>query len=73
MAIRQSVPVVPVIVLGPDIDVETKVTLFELGVDDYMVLPFDLLEMLARVRAASRRSRWMLGGLDQASTVPRSQ
>jgi DNA-binding response OmpR family regulator len=33
-AIRQSVPVVPVIVLGPDIDGETKVTLFELGADD---------------------------------------
>jgi DNA-binding response OmpR family regulator len=69
-AIRQSAPAVPVIVLGPDIDVETKVTLFELGVDDYMVQPFDSLEMLARVRAVIRRSRWMLGGLDHASTVP---
>jgi two-component system response regulator MprA len=56
-AIRQSAPTLPVIVLGPDIDVETKVTLFELGADDYMVQPFDSLEMLARLRAVIRRSR----------------
>jgi two-component system phosphate regulon response regulator OmpR len=73
MAIRQSSPAVPVIVLGPDIDVESKVTLFELGADDYMVQPFDSLEMLARLRAVIRRSRWMSGGLDHAGTVPRSQ
>jgi two-component system response regulator MprA len=73
MAISQSAPVVPVIVLGPDIDVETKVTLFELGADDYMVQPFDSLEMLARLRAVVRRSRWISGGLDHACTVPRCQ
>ena len=69
MAISQSAPAVPVIVLGPDIDVETKVALFELGADDYMVQPFDSLEMLARLRAVIRRSRWMSGGLDHARTV----
>jgi two-component system response regulator MprA len=73
MAIRQSAPAVPLIVLGPDIDVETKVTLFELGADDYMVQPFDSSEMLARLRAVIRRSRWMSGGLDRACTVPRFQ
>jgi DNA-binding response OmpR family regulator len=73
MAIRQSATAVPVTVLGPDIDVQTKVTLFELGADDYMVQPFDSLEMLARLRAVIRRSRWMSGGLDQACIVPGSQ
>jgi DNA-binding response OmpR family regulator len=60
MAIRQSAPAVAVIVLGPDIDVRTKVTLFELGADDYVVQPFDSSEMLARLRAIIRRSQWVL-------------
>jgi DNA-binding response OmpR family regulator len=61
MAISQSAPAVPVIVLGPDIDVRAKVTLFELGADDYIVQPFDSSEMLARLRATVRRSQWILG------------
>jgi DNA-binding response OmpR family regulator len=61
MALRQFVPAVPVIVVGPDIDVGTKVALFELGADDYMVRPFDTAEMLARLRAAIRRSQWICG------------
>ena len=60
-AISQSAPAVPVIVLGPDIDVRAKVTLFELGADDYIVQPFDSSEMLARLRATVRRSQWILG------------
>ena len=59
IAIRQFVPAAPVIVFGPDIDVRTKVTLFDLGADDYMVRPFDSSEMLARVRAVIRRSQWV--------------
>ena len=58
VAIRQSAPGIPIIVLGPDIDVRTKVALFELGADDYMVRPVDSSEMLARLRAVIRRSRW---------------
>ncbi len=57
VAIRQSAPGIPIIVLGPDIDVRTKVILFELGADDYMC-PVDSSEMLARLRAVIRRSRW---------------
>jgi DNA-binding response OmpR family regulator len=37
IAIRQAVFTVPVVVLGPDIDVTTKVTLFEVGADEYIV------------------------------------
>jgi DNA-binding response OmpR family regulator len=61
IAIRQFVPAAPVIVFGPDIDVRTKVTLFDMGADEYMVRPFDSLEMLARVRAVIRRSQWVCG------------
>jgi DNA-binding response OmpR family regulator len=60
-AIRQSAPAVPMIVVGPDIDVRAKVALFELGADDYIVQPFDSSEMLARLRATIRRSEWILG------------
>ncbi len=53
-AISQSAPAVPIIVVGPDIDVRAKVALFELGADEYIVQPFDSAEMLA--------SRSHLGG-----------
>jgi DNA-binding response OmpR family regulator len=52
---RRFAAIAPIIVLGPDIDVSAKVTLFEMGADDYLVQPFDSSEMLARLRAAIRR------------------
>lgn len=43
-------------------DVE-RVALLELGADDYIVKPFNMLELLARVRAFFRRSQ--IGGADE--------
>ncbi len=45
----------PVLVLTARGDVCTKVDLLDLGADDYLVKPFDLLELEARVRALVRR------------------
>jgi two-component system KDP operon response regulator KdpE len=46
---------VPVIVLSVRSSETEKVRAFELGADDYVVKPFGMPELLARVRAAMRR------------------
>jgi DNA-binding response OmpR family regulator len=45
----------PVIVLTARDSLESKVNAFNLGADDYMVKPFELDELLARIYALSRR------------------
>jgi DNA-binding response OmpR family regulator len=54
--IKQQSPAVPVIVLSAASDVSDKVLLLELGADDYVTKPFSPRELLARVRAALRRT-----------------
>lgn len=54
--IKQHAPTLPVIVLSAASDVSDKVLLLELGADDYVTKPFSPRELLARVRAALRRS-----------------
>jgi DNA-binding response OmpR family regulator len=54
--IKQEAPSLPVIVLSAASDVSDKVLLLELGADDYVTKPFSPRELLARVRAALRRS-----------------
>jgi DNA-binding response OmpR family regulator len=46
----------PVIVLSAKTDVADKVLLLELGADDYVTKPFSPRELLARLRAALRRT-----------------
>lgn len=54
--IKRTAPSLPVIILSATTDVIDKVTLLELGADDYVTKPFSPQELLARVRAALRRS-----------------
>src|SRR5271156_1726638 len=54
--IKQQSPAVPIIVLSAASDVSDKVLLLELGADDYVTKPFSPRELLARVRAALRRT-----------------
>jgi DNA-binding response OmpR family regulator len=49
-------PGIPIIVLSAASDVSDKVLLLELGADDYVTKPFSPRELLARVRAALRRT-----------------
>lgn len=54
--IRRNDPVTPIIMLtakGQEVD---KVIGLELGADDYIVKPFGVQELLARIRAAIRRA-----------------
>lgn len=47
----------PVLMLTARGEVETKVRALDLGIDDYLVKPFAMDELLARVRAMIRRGR----------------
>lgn len=48
---------VPVLILTALDDVESRVRGLDLGADDYLVKPFELAELEARVRALTRRAR----------------
>ena len=54
---RASQLQVPIIVLSPIGGELDKVLLLETGADDYVVKPFSLRELLARIRALLRRAR----------------
>src|SRR5690606_5347381 len=54
-AIRESGSHHPVIVITARNQVADKVGLLDLGADDYLVKPFDLSELVARIRAVARR------------------
>jgi two-component system, OmpR family, alkaline phosphatase synthesis response regulator PhoP len=54
--IKEQTPWLPIIVLSATSDVSDKVLLLELGADDYVTKPFSPRELLARVRAALRRT-----------------
>jgi DNA-binding response OmpR family regulator len=53
-SVRQSTPSVPVIVLTARAEVEDRVAGLDAGAVDYLVKPFSLAELLARVRAHLR-------------------
>jgi DNA-binding response OmpR family regulator len=56
-AIRREGLMMPIIVLSARNAEVDKVTGLELGAEDYVAKPFSLAELLARVRAALRRTR----------------
>ena len=51
----------PIIVLSARNDVEGKVRALELGADDYVTKPFDMTELLARLKAALRHGLQAVG------------
>jgi two-component system response regulator TctD len=46
----------PILVITARSEIDNKVSLLDLGADDYLVKPFDLRELEARLRALIRRS-----------------
>jgi DNA-binding response OmpR family regulator len=55
---RSAVPIIVVTARGDELD---RVVLLELGADDYMVKPFGFRELVARIRAVSRRAAGTTG------------
>lgn len=53
---------VPVVVLSARADENDKVAALDAGADDYLIKPFGVAELLARVRAVSRRQAREPGG-----------
>lgn len=45
----------PVLMLTAEVEIETRVATLDAGADDYLVKPFDLRELEARVRVLTRR------------------
>jgi two-component system KDP operon response regulator KdpE len=58
---------VPVLVLSARTTGDEKVEALDNGADDYVTKPFDMNELLARIRAAARRGA--LAGVDRAPQV----
>ncbi|MBU9665997.1 response regulator transcription factor [Burkholderia multivorans] len=56
-ALRAAGHDMPVLVLSRSRDVVDKVVALEIGADDYLVDPFEPMELVARVRSALRRYR----------------
>src|SRR5437016_3907288 len=54
--IKNTAPALPVVVLSASTETTDKVLLLEIGADDYVTKPFSPRELLARVRAAMRRT-----------------
>ena len=63
---RSDVPIIVVTAKGEEVD---RVVGLEVGADDYVVKPFGLRELVARIRAVSRRARPRAGGDDGALRV----
>jgi two-component system KDP operon response regulator KdpE len=60
---RSNAPIIALTALDAEAD---KVAALDLGADDYLTKPFGVEELLARVRAAIRRSQWH--GTEQAES-----
>lgn len=67
--IRDSGNYVPVIMLTARSAPDDRVLGLEAGADDYMLKPFDLGELLARVRSNLRRREWEKGGGKRSSNI----
>ena len=55
--LRQEKIAVPVLLLTAKSETEDKVTGLDLGADDYLTKPFEMQELLARLRVLARRKQ----------------
>ncbi len=57
-AVRETSPLIPILMLTARTGVNDRVHGLELGADDYLNKPFHLEELLARVRNMLKRKQW---------------
>lgn len=60
--LRQHYPDLPVVILSARSDLPTKLRGFELGANDYVVKPFSLDELIARIRVQLRHAAGLIDG-----------
>jgi DNA-binding response OmpR family regulator len=58
--LRQHSPELPVVILSARSDLPTKLRGFELGANDYVVKPFSLDELIARIRVQLRHAAGLI-------------
>ncbi len=68
----RAASLMPILVLSARSDVEGKVRALELGADDYVTKPFDMAELLARLKAALRHGLQSTGEQPVFHTGPLS-
>lgn len=68
-SIRKSIPNIVIIMLTAKSQDMDKIMGLELGADDYMVKPFNPLELIARIRANLRKIDNVKGGLKKVLSV----
>ncbi|MGD9792211.1 MAG: response regulator transcription factor [Acidimicrobiia bacterium] len=66
---RGSTPIIVISARGEEID---RVLLLELGADDYLVKPFGMRELVARVRAVMRRTEAASASPEQIAATARA-
>ena len=53
--IRKSGITSPIIIISSQSDINDKITMLDIGADDYLTKPFSIEELIARIKALSRR------------------
>jgi two-component system, OmpR family, KDP operon response regulator KdpE len=66
---RRLVPQLPILMLTVRDDAEDKIEALDAGADDYITKPFHVGELMARVRAAVRRSHAAQNGAEEVITI----
>ena len=67
--VRESNPDVPILILTARDGVEDRVAGLNCGADDYLLKPFELIELVARIKALLRRPGGALGLTLQAGNL----
>ncbi len=67
--IRAEGKKMPILILSVKGEIESKVDLFEIGADDYLVKPFSYAELLARIKVLMRRPLTLNGGVLQVDDL----
>lgn len=62
----------PILVTSAKAQVVDRVALLRMGADDYLVKPFDLDELVARVEALLRRSKHLVDPISDSEDLPTS-
>ena len=68
-ATRQSGNKAPILVITARDDIDDRISGLDLGADDYLVKPFDMRELVARMRAVLRRRSGIASSMLQTGTT----